>query len=220
MARVYVFGDEAGNFDFARKQGASLYFMIGTITIGSTDAGDELLRLHRELAWQGVGLESAFHASTDKQVVRDQVFGVIQQMAFRFDATILEKPKAQPPLAADEDRFYKQAWYLHFKFVAPKVLDEHDELLVVAASMGTRKRKKAMRAALEDVVWQSAWQRTLDYQVAFWPAESDPCLQVADYCTWALQRKYESGDLRSYDLIKEKIKSEFLPFERGTKSYY
>jgi hypothetical protein len=92
--------------------------------------------------------------------------------------------------------------------------------LVVAASLWTKKRKKAMRAALEDVVWQSAWQKTLNYQVAFWPCDSDPCLQVADYCTWAVQRKYEIEDTRSYDLISNNIRTEFRPFDMGTKTYY
>jgi hypothetical protein len=30
------------------------------------------------------------------------------------------------------------------------------------------------------------------------PHMSDPCLQVADYCTWAIQRKWERGDERSH----------------------
>jgi hypothetical protein len=94
-----------------------------------------------------------------------------------------------------------------------------DELLVVAAWIGTKKRRKAMRIALEDVVDQSAWW-CKSYQAAFWPAESDPCLQIADYVTWAVQRKYEQQDDRSYDLIKDKIRSEFKPFDAGTTLYY
>lgn len=220
MARVYVFGDEAGNFDFARKQGASLWFIIGTLTVGSTTHLDELTTLHRELAWQGASLDSAFHATEDKPVVRDQVFSLLQRVDFRFDATILEKPKTLPRIAADPERFYKQAWFLHFKYVAPRILSRDDELLVVAATLGTKKRKKAFLAAVDDVVWQSAWQRTLNYQVASWPAESDPCLQAADYCTWAVQRKYERNDDRSYQLIQNKIATEFRPFDMGTQVFY
>ena len=33
MARIYVFSDESGNFDFSRNQGASRYFGLGTITL-------------------------------------------------------------------------------------------------------------------------------------------------------------------------------------------
>jgi hypothetical protein len=45
-------------------------------------------------------------------------------------------------------------------------------------------------------------------------------LQIADYVTWAVQRKYEQQDDRSYDLIKAKIRSEFKPFEAGPTVYY
>ncbi len=58
------------------------------------------------------------------------------------------------------------------------------------------------------------------HRVAFWPAESDPCLQVADYCVGAIQRKWERGDHRSYDLIKDKIETEFDAWAVGTRHYY
>jgi len=53
-----------------------------------------------------------------------------------------------------------------------------------------------------------------------WPPESDPCLQVADYCVWAIQRKWERDDSRSYDLIKDKIESEFDVWSIGSTHYY
>jgi hypothetical protein len=53
-----------------------------------------------------------------------------------------------------------------------------------------------------------------------WSDQPDPCLQVADYATWAIQRKHEKNDARSYNLIKDKIASEFQPFRVGTTTYY
>lgn len=44
--------------------------------------------------------------------------------------------------------------------------------------------------------------------------------QIADYCSWAIQRKWESGDQRSYDLIRDKIRSEFDAFSTGSMYYY
>ena len=58
------------------------------------------------------------------------------------------------------------------------------------------------------------------WEVAFWPSNSDPCLQIADYCTWAIQRKWEKNDSRSYDLIKDKIVSEYDIFRFGSTYYY
>lgn len=219
MARVYVFADEAGNFDFRRRHGASKFFILGTVTLQSVDMGARLMTLRRELAWQGLGLDSSFHASEDSQAVRDEVFKALVQERFRFDCTILEKRKTQLHLQ-NEARFYKIAWYLHFKWIAPKILSPGDELLVVAASLGTKKRFKTMKLAVEDVVWQFAWARTVSHRVAFWPAESDSCLQAVDYCTWAVQRKYERNDVRSYNLIQDKICSEFPAFAPGRYYYY
>jgi hypothetical protein len=67
-------------------------------------------------------------------------------------------------------------------------------------------------------------RQSINYKVprvlAFWPNSSDACLQVADYCLWAVFRKYELGDMRSYDLIKNKVRSEFDLFVTGTTHYY
>jgi hypothetical protein len=40
MPDRYVFADEAGNFDFSRRQGASRYFILCTITSTHCEAGD------------------------------------------------------------------------------------------------------------------------------------------------------------------------------------
>jgi hypothetical protein len=56
--------------------------------------------------------------------------------------------------------------------------------------------------------------------VAFWPADSDPCLQVADYCTWAIQRKWERDDDRSHLLIAPKLRSEYDVWKSGEVHYY
>ncbi|HEV3094413.1 MAG TPA: hypothetical protein VGY30_07850 [Solirubrobacteraceae bacterium] len=34
------------------------------------------------------------------------------------------------------------------------------------------------------------------------------CLVIADYCTWAIQRRWERDDRRSHQLLADKIASE------------
>lgn len=217
MSRVYVFGDEAGDLIFRHGPGVSEYFIVGTATMAECSVGERVLDLRRELAWQGMQLEM-FHACEDKQRVRDRVFDVIAQSDVRVDATILHKPKAQPHLANDPLRFYKEAWYLHFKYVAPRVCNSLDDLFVVVSSLQIKRKKQAVKQAVEDVVSQAS--PTAVFHSAFFSAVSDPCLQVADYVTWAIQRKVERGDERSYNLIKQLIRSEFQPFLTGQTTYY
>jgi hypothetical protein len=218
MARRYVFADECGNFDFSAKLGASKYFILTTVCAGDCAAGDDLLRLRRKLAWEGMGLDSEFHATTDKQIVRDRVFALLANHDLRIDSTILEKAKAQPSIRVTDERFYQMAWYLHMKHVAPHIARVSDELLVVSASVGTKKKRAGFHAAVQDVIRQVS--PTFTVRVAAWDAASDPCLQIADYCAWAIQRKWESADDRSHKLIADKIATEFAPFRFGPKRYY
>jgi hypothetical protein len=165
------------------------------------------LALRRELAWAGVGLDTEFHATTDPQSVRDRVFQTLAPYEFRIDATILEKAKVPSSIRPTDQRFYKLAWWVHMRYVAPDLVRANDELLVVSASLGTKRTRLRFHAEVEDVVRQAS--PTPAYRVASWDAVSEPCLLVADYCAWAIQRKWERADTRSHSLIAPKIASEF-----------
>lgn len=216
MADRYVFADEAGNFDFSTGQGASKYFVLTTLTAEHCDVGDALLALRRDLGWRGLHLDRVFHATEDPQAVRDEVFAVLASRDFSVDATILEKRKAQPHLRAERS-LYQMAWFLHFKYLAKRLRSE-DRLFVTASSLGTKKARGALHTAVDDVVHQLS--PCASHRVAFWPADSDPCLQAADYCTWAVQRKWESNDPRSHELIAPKLRSEYDVWRRGEVYYY
>jgi len=213
----YVFADEAGNFDFSSASHASRYFILCTVSAEHCQAGDKLLDLRRDLGWKGLHLDRVFHASEDPQAIRDEVYALLATLDFRVDATIFEKRKALPRLR-DPQQFYKLAWYLHFKYVAPRILEPSDRLFVMAASLGVKKKRGAFHEAVDDVVRQVA--RCASHRVAFWPADSDPCLQVADYCTWAIQRRWERDDSRSHALIADKIESEFDVWQIGATAHY
>ena len=53
------------------------------------------------------------------------------------------------------------------------------------------------------------------------PEESNYWLQVADYCCWAVQRKWEQGDSRTYDgLWWQLAMQEFDVLRHGNTHYY
>jgi len=216
---VHLFGDEAGDFAFVDNGRASKYFMLTTIAIADCrQLESDLLSLKRELQWDGHDLPGYFHASTDRQAVRDRVYDVLAPHDFRIDVTILEKSKTQPQLANDHFRFYKTLWYYHLKHVAPLVAKSSDDLFLVSASLTTHAKRDQAHLAFKDVASQTA--RTASHKTAFWDAPTDPCLQAADYCCWAIQRKWERGDDRSYVLVADKIVTEFDMFAASNKHYY
>jgi hypothetical protein len=217
-----VFGDEAGNLKFNPK--ASPYFILTTVTLADCSIADPLLTLRRKLAWDGVDTHPEFHATEERQAVRDRVFDVIETLDFQIDSTVFEKRKAMPRIRPSEADFYQFAWFYHLKYLAYRFNQPNVRLLVVPATLAGRgKKQTAFSNAVQSVVWQVAY--LADARCSFWMARSDPCLWLADYCSWAMQRKYEhtwlgQPDTRSYDRIQPKIRSEFAIFSGGNTYYY
>jgi hypothetical protein len=222
LIRKYLFSDESGDLQCRDHPRMSKYFAVGTLLMSESERTalrTALSVLRDELAWRSHGLDSTFHATTDKQYVRDQVFAVLAQLNFRFDVTLLEKRKAQPQLRPDEPTLFKYAWYYHLKYHARRMFSEGDEALIVAAELGTRRMRKAFREAIEDVMTQCLPYR-VKRTLAFWPDNSDFALQAVDYLTWAVTRFYERADPRSYNLIAHKVNTTFDLFDTGSTYYY
>lgn len=217
MSRLYIFADETGGFEFCRKPNVSRYFILCTVSMRSCKIAHDLLELRRNLAWADVPLGDFFHASTDKQEVRDAVFEVICGHDFQVQATVMEKSKAQPQVRESRHRFYQYGWYYHFRYGTQPIISSTDTLLVTTATLGTKKERLSFTSAVKDVVNQTV---KCDWKTDFCPAAADPCLQVADYCAWAIQRKWEMQDERSYELIEDRITYEYEQFERGDRHYY
>jgi hypothetical protein len=215
MTRYHVFSDEAGDFTF--QPHGSQFFLIATITAEDASAGDDLQALQRELAWSGTVLPR-FHATDDDWPVRNRVYDLLANANVRIDATALHKPKAQPQLSSNHLYFYKMANYLHFKYVIPNICGARDELMVVASSLQIKKKQNAVRDAVHDVVGQVS--PTTRYVTAFLRNDTDPCLQLADYAAWAVQRWLEMGDKGPYDLIAQRVASVFQPWRGGKVVYY
>ena len=215
--RKYIYADESGNFDFSQRSDASRTFILTTALIDDHSIESELLELRRELAWDGIDLTKGFHANNDSWRVRERVFNILSKHSFRVDATILEKRKAHPGIRP-ETRFYQYAWFFHMNGVVSQIVSPSDELFVISSSIGAGKKRTAFYKAVSDVVEQTS--PTSDHMSVMWPAESTPCLQIADYCSWAIYRKWERADNRFYDLIRDKIETEFDLFGRGNIHYY
>jgi hypothetical protein len=201
---MYLFVDEAGNLDFSPK--GSRYFILTSVAVDDCSIEKDILELRRELAWNGYDIQDAFHATEDLQAIRNEVFRLIHQHSLRIDATIFEKAKTAPHIPRNEE-FYEVAWYLHMQHVAPLVVVGCDELQIIGASISAKAKQLLFARAVNGVV-SGLLQQSL-VQTSCWPAGTDPCLQVVDYCCWAIQRKWERGDARSHVLINDKIRSEF-----------
>lgn len=226
MPMKYLFADESGNFDFRchiANSGPTRYFAVGTLMMEGKEnvqklRGD-LLALRDELVMNGTAHDGPFHCTTDSQAVRDAVFEVLQTHEYKIDVTLLEKAKALPRTRTTDQQFYKYAWFYHFKWFSGRYFGPADDLLVVSATLGTKKTRAAFRGAVEDVVQQCCnWK--VNKRFGHWDAASDPCLQAVDYTLWAVMRDVERGDKRSRVLIEDKIASVYDLWSVGRNYHY
>lgn len=215
---LHLYADEAGCFTFNRNQNVSKYFILCTVTTDDLGLMAALPKLRHKLLWKGEPLGDAFHATADTQAVRDAVYVELAKHDFRVQATICEKSKAQPQVRSSKGRFYQYAWYYHFKHAIAKHVTSGDSLLVTAASIGAKKERDAFTGRLDDVMRQHLAPKC--WKVDFRSAMADSYLQIADYCAWAIQRKWERDDRRSYDLIKDRVTYEYDLWKAGSTHHY
>lgn len=216
---LYVFLDEAGNFDFSPR--GSQYFILTAVSRARPMAWDaSVTALRYDLMEAGQGIEY-FHASEDTQPVRDRVFEIIAGdiAAVRADALIVEKSKTYPSLRSEEVFYPRMLGYLMRYILKPGMLRTGGGVTVITDRIPVRKKRVAVESAVKHTL-SSAISRGIRHQILHHESRSIVGLQVADYINWAVFRKWERQDVRSYDLICPALRSEFDLFRRGNKRYY
>lgn len=216
---LYIFLDEAGDFAFSAK--GTRHFIVGSITTERPfPAYPKLTELKYDLAEQGTDLEY-FHASENAQAIRDQVFAIIQEQLneIRVDSTIVEKCKTGPALQVPE-KFYPRMLGYHLEFILRQYrLTDFTSVLVYTDQIPIQRNREAIKKAIKQTM-AKALPDGVAFQVLHHDSKSNFQLQVADYCTWAIYRKWTRQDLRSYKLIAQAVRSEFDIFRTGIRMYY
>lgn len=216
---LYIFLDEGGNFDFSPK--GTKYFTLTALTITRPFGWDaDLMALKYDELERGMDAEN-FHATEDKQVVRDRVFTVIQAhlgMA-RLDTIVVPKNKVVPALQPEE-RFYPRILgYLLRYVVVHEPVEQFREVIVMSDAVPVKAKQRAIAKAVGATL-AAMLPTDVRYRVLHHESKSCASLQVVDYCNWAIYRKWDRGDTRSYALIQRALRSEFEIFTRSKKVYY
>jgi hypothetical protein len=216
---LYVFLDEAGDFNFSVT--GTKFFTFTTITKTRPFLWDTpLISLKYDLIEVGLDIEY-FHAAEDRQAVRDKVFTIIGNNLgnLRIDSLAIEKRKTGPALQVLEKFYPRMIGYLLRYVLDPKNLKDFSEVIVITDSIPVSRKREAIEKAVKQTLSKMLPTGT-KYRVLHHASKSCIGLQIADYCNWAIFRKLERQDLRSYELIRSGIRSEFDIFRPSMKYYY
>lgn len=220
---IYVFIDESGNFDFS--SGGTQYFILNAVVTDDPAQG-----AHRLLEWRHHILTcdasilkvrrprdcTHFHCTEDAQYTRDGVFDIIGTLSFESHGVMLQKNKANPAIQNAHD-IYKYAFSGLVKGIVRRKSPISNMQIFAAQLQIKPKKSTPILSALKSAL---ASEKGLKYQIHFHPTTSHHMLQVSDYVCWAVARKWEQSDTRSYKLISSKVVNEFDYFRKGTSTYY
>lgn len=227
MYPLYVFIDESGNFDFSRK-GTAFYVITAVITHLPTEASEKLSQLKYNILtgelFQDLSVEykeknisNGFHATEDKQVVRDEVFKIITGMEYiKAHSIVIRKNRTNPSLRSEEKFYSKMTGYL-LDYIQKKY--KYTKLCVIFNGSPTNSKKKILIKSVKSEIALKNIQN--EYQIYFPNASTERMLDVADYISWAIYVKWERSELRGYTEIQKFLGKEELDiFVNGDREYY
>ena len=206
--RPYIFIDESGNLDFGPN--GTRHFAL---TCVSMERPFEIYRALDEYKYDcienGLNIEY-FHCYHDSRFVRRAVFDLISsnRNGVRVDSLVVEKSETAPNMRGDT-RFYPEMLGRLLREAVSSELEIGgvDEIVVITDSIPiNRKRGEVARAT------RTTLARTLPagvkYRILHHRSRAHYGLQIADYCCWAIFRKWEMGDGAWSDRIAPLIGSE------------
>ena len=146
---LYVFLDEAGNFDFSAS--GTRFLIFSTITSARPfDWEEPLMSLKFDLIEHGYEPEY-FHASEDPQAVRDEVFKIISEHLpyLCLDSIIVEKRKTGLALQPIERFYPRMVGYLLRYVIDSAKSAYYDEVIVITDRIPHKKKRKAVEKAIK-----------------------------------------------------------------------
>ena len=194
-------------------------------TIGPYEVSAPLLKLRYHLLPNyscGPSMEEQgfFHASEDAQDVRNSVFSIVSSLnhPIRVDSVLAQKNKAAPAFHKDQLHFYRMLGETSLRYAFTRAdWQGYEHVVIVFSSLFDRKKRGILKQAFKSLIKEHA---KVPFSLYFHDSKFDLCNQAVDYFGWAIYRKWESADLRSYELVKHLVKSEFPVFDKGGTEFY
>lgn len=218
---LHIHMDEAGNSEFSPK-GTKYFVLAATWTYDPRPLAHRLLALRFELVRSGVNIPF-FHAAPDKQATRDLVVkALLAEPHWQFAGVVLEKCKVNPTIR-DPQRFYPKFAGTLLRFILRGRLQTGTTRVLVFTDTlpldTTAKREGVIKAIRQTC--SAELPPGVPYHVFSHPSSSNKWLQVTDYCTWALCRKWERGDTKTYNQLRPKLAAPELDVTaRGDNTRY
>lgn len=205
---MYIFVDEAGNLSDYSDSG-SKFFVLSAVIADDHSPCNQLTDLRHDLEKESFSLPKGFHAKSDPRPRRERVFNRLNDMEIAIHVVAIKKDHVLHNLRKPESWVYGYAVKLLVTYICElDIHPSHRKRLVLPIYASGKLRQSTSAVCRRSVEEYSQNQ----FEIAIWETATHPGLQIADYCSWAVQRKLERGDDSAINKIRKQIKSAFSPW--------
>jgi hypothetical protein len=212
---IYIFLDESGNLDFSRT-GTLHYVLAAVVTESPLELSQKMQKLKYLKLEENKDIEY-FHASEDKQHIRDDVISEICTMKDDLKVHFIHAQKTKTyPALQNSTAFYGKLGLVLIRFIVGWRTNGFDKVIIVFDKALTNKEQKAFLGQLKPELKKLG----KPYRIYFHRTLSDFNGQVADYFAWSKYVSLERNELRPLNALNEIQMTHFDLFARGTKEWY
>jgi len=204
---LYTFLDEGGNFDFSPR--GTRYFILTSVTTRRPFQFHSILDSYKHDCLEyGLNTEY-FHCAEDNTYVKRKLFAIIANHIndIRIDSLIIEKSKVELALQ-DGKRFYPEMLGRLLRHVFyHEMKNPLEKIIVITDTIPIQKKRHAIEKTIKGTL-NKMLPPEIRYRLLHHTSRSHYGLQVADYCNWAVFRKWQKEKREGYDYIKQALRSE------------
>lgn len=165
----------------------------------------------------------SFHAKDDCPEVRYKVFKLLKDLPFSCNIVVARKiKKVFEKFNGDTQKLYDSLITNLFK----NILHLSSNNYIYIATRGSKKRQAPLEQAIQASLkyTENNLNTTIASTQKILPQtpSGEVCLQIVDYCNWAIQRAFLQNDMRYYNFLKEKfgLIVDLYDYKSGWKNFY
>ncbi|MBN2238903.1 MAG: DUF3800 domain-containing protein [Dehalococcoidales bacterium] len=215
-----MFIDISGDYVWSEK-GTPFLVITSLICSDIEPLNSEVYKLRHTLIGKGYDIER-FHACDDCFDIKSQMYDLISDFSeLRIDSVIVDKRKVAVSLRPLSRLYPELITQLLKNTLHPDgiYINDYDRVIVITDRESCSKKEKgAIRKAVSQNI--SRHMSGIPYQLFMHNSFSHTHLQVVDYFSWAIYRKWTIKDTQYYDKIKKVIKSEVPILQEENEIFY
>jgi len=198
---LFIFVDESGNFDFS-PSGTS-HFVFGAVaTFEPAHSSSKMNGAKYQLLSNGFDV-SNFHASEDKQTVRDLVIPAIDKLETISAHVIYGEKRLLAPSLQNPEGIYSLFGRATIKFFTNDLDITHIRSITTVFDQTLTKKE---RSVFEGVIKPELKKLGIRFNIYFHPMKTDSNGQIADYVAWAKYVSLERSENRPWSALSQNLK--------------